>query len=87
VKNPTWIYKSADEIAANLGKGWTRGHYGVTGTGWKFTRDDMVVFCHEGGRHKGVYYGFSSGVTGKVKIVGSEYVPLPGDKAKIIRVE
>jgi hypothetical protein len=30
------------------------------------------------------YYGISSGLTGKVKVVGPGYVPLPGDKAKII---
>ena len=27
------------------------------------------MFYHEGGRHVGSYYGYSSGTTGKVKIV------------------
>ncbi len=86
VKNPGALYgKSADEVAAILGEGWTKGKYGVTGTGWKFTKGDKVVFYHEGGRHVGPYYGYSSGTTGKVKIVGPGYKPLPGDKAKIIQ--
>jgi hypothetical protein len=59
--------KSADEVAAILGEGWTKAKYGVTGTG-KFTKDDKVVFYHDGGRHAGPHYGFSSGATGKVKI-------------------
>lgn len=85
VKNPTSLYgKTADEVANMLGEGWTKGNYGVTGTGWKFTKGDKIVFYHEGGRHDGPYYGFSSGVTGKVKIVGPGYKPLPGDKARII---
>ncbi len=75
---------SADEVAAVLGEGWTQSNYGVTGTGWKFTKGDKIIFFHQGGRHGGTYYGFSSGTTGKVKIVGAGYRPLPGDKAKII---
>ena len=88
VNNPAVLFgKSADEIAAILGDGWTKGKYGVTGTGWKFTKDDKVVFYHEGGRHVGRYWGFSSGTTGKVKVVGKDYKPRPGDKARIIRIE
>lgn len=34
--------------------------------------------------HGGSYIGFSSGSTGKVKVVGPNYKPLPGDKAIII---
>ena len=45
-----------------------------------------MIFYHEGGRHVGRYYGYSSGITGKVKIVGPGYKPLPGDKAKIIKM-
>lgn len=87
VQNPTALYgKSAEEVAAILGEGWKRAGYGRTGTGWKFVKDDKVVFYHEGGRHVGPYYGFSSGTTGKVKIVGPGYKPLPGDKATIIDV-
>ena len=88
VANPKSLYgKSADEVAEILAEGWTRGHYGRTGTGWKFTKGDKVVFYHEGGRHVGPYYGYSSGVTGKVKITGPGYKPLPGDKATIIPFE
>lgn len=86
--NPKSLYgKSADEVAEILGDGWNQGHYGVTGTGWKFTKGDKIVFYHEGGRHIGPYYGYSSGATGKVKITGPGYKPLPGDKATIIPVE
>jgi RHS repeat-associated protein len=85
VNNPAGLVgKSADDVAAILGPGWTKGNYGVTGTGWKFTRGDKTVFYHVGGRHVGPYYGFSSGVTGRVKIVGPGYKPLAGDKATII---
>jgi RHS repeat-associated protein len=88
VNNPqeNLVGKSADEVAKILGPGWQRGNYGKTGTGWKFTNGDKVVFYHEGGRHKGAYWGYSSGQTGKVKFVGKDYVPLPGDKAKIISI-
>jgi hypothetical protein len=85
VQNPTSLWgKSADEVAAILGAGWTRGDYGKTGTGSKFTKGDMIVFYHEGGRHRGRYYGFRSGTIPKTKIVGSDYHPLPGDKSTII---
>lgn len=43
-----------------------------------------MVFYHEGGRHVGSYYGFSSATFGKIKIVGSDYKHLKGDKASII---
>lgn len=79
--------KSANEVAKILGEGWTRGNYGKTGTGWKFTKGDKIVFYHEGGRHVGPYYGYSSAMTGRVKIVGPGYEPLPGDKAIIISGE
>jgi RHS repeat-associated protein len=85
VANPKALLgKTADGVAQILGEGWTKGHYGKTGTGWKFTKGDKAVFYHEGGRHVGSYYGYSSGATGKVKIVGPGYKPLPGDKATII---
>ena len=85
LQNPERLYGSTQkEIADILGDGWTAGNYGVTGTGWKFTNGDGMVFYHSGGRHDGAYYGFSTGATGKVKIVGEGYVPLPGDKATVI---
>jgi hypothetical protein len=87
VKNPTALFgKTADEVAAILGEGWTKGSYGKTGSGWAFRKGDKIVFYHEGGRHVGPYYGFSSGPTGKVKIVGPGYKPFPGNKAIIIVV-
>lgn len=39
----------------------------------------------ERGIHKGSYYGFSSGDTGKVKIVGKDYIDFSKDKATIIK--
>ena len=50
-------------------------------------KDDKIVFYHEGVRHVGPYYGYSSGATGKVKIIGDGYMPLPGDKATITKKE
>jgi len=44
-------------------------------------------FFHEGGKHKDIYYCYSSAKTGKVKIVGPGYVPLHGDKATIINLK
>lgn len=86
VNNPKTIWgKSAEEVQSILGEGWTMGKYGKTGTGWKFTKDDKSVFFHQGGRHEGDYYGFSSGTTGKVKVVDpNTYKPIEGDKAQII---
>ncbi|WP_379142990.1 RHS repeat domain-containing protein [Paenibacillus sp. sgz500992] len=87
LNNPKALWgKSADEVGKALGNGWTRGTYGSAGTGWKFTSGDKSVFYHPGGGiHGGSYVGFSSGQTGKVKVVGSDYKPLPGDKAIIIQ--
>ncbi len=85
LQNPERLYGSTQEEIANiLGDGWTAGNYGITGEGWKFTSGDRMVFYHSGGRHGGVYYGFSTSLTGKVKIVGENYIPLPGDKATVI---
>ncbi|WP_396442383.1 hypothetical protein [Listeria monocytogenes] len=45
-----------------------------------------MVFYHPGeGIRKGSYYGFSSGDTGKVKIVGKDYIDFSKDKATIIK--
>jgi len=78
--------KSADEVGRTLGYGWTKGTYGSAGIGWKFTNGDKSVFYHPGGGgHEGSYIGFSSGQTGKVKVVGPDYKPLPGDKATVIQ--
>lgn len=89
VKNPQSLYgKSKADVSKILGDGWTEGAYGSSKTGWKFTKGDQSIFYHPGGgRHGGSYYGYSSGATGKIKIVGPDYVPLPGDKATIINVK
>ena len=85
VRNPKLLWgKSQQEMEQILGKGWTGGKYGNTGEGWKFTKGDKSVFYHNGGRHQGPYYGFSSGKTGKVKVVGKGYVPSSDDKSTII---
>ncbi|MBC1647985.1 hypothetical protein HB935_11920 [Listeria welshimeri] len=70
-----------------LGEGWTEASYGSAGAGWKFTNDgDGMVFYHPGdGIHGGSYYGFSTGDTGKVKIVGEDYIDFSNDKATIIK--
>jgi len=90
VANPKALWgKSADEVGSMLGEGWTKGAYGSSKTGWKFTRatDGQSIFYHPGGgRHGGSYYGFSSGTLGKTKIVGPDYIPLKGDKATIINI-
>ncbi|MGJ1426516.1 RHS repeat domain-containing protein, partial [Sphingobacterium spiritivorum] len=85
VENPKALWgKTAGEIEKILGSGWQKGTYGSKKTGWKFTKGDKIVFFHPGeGRHKGKYWGFSSAITGKNKVVGNNYLPLPGDKAKI----
>jgi hypothetical protein len=89
VKNPQSLYgKSKADVSKILGDGWTEGTYGSSKTGWKFTKGDQSIFYHPGGgRHGGSYYGYSSGATGKIKIVGPDYAPLPGDKATIINVK
>ena len=76
------------EISGILGQGWTAGTYGSAGTGWKLTNGDLSVFYHPGnGIHGGSYYGFSSGLTGKTKLVGSDYIYFLDDAAKIIFLE
>lgn len=88
VANPKTLYgRTADEVQVILGKGWSPRPYGKTGTGWAFENGDKLVFYNEGGIHKSSYWGFSSGITGRVKIVGKGYKYLPGDRAKIITVE
>ncbi|KAF6578496.1 hypothetical protein MHB46_22425 [Paenibacillus sp. FSL H7-0703] len=56
------------------------------GTGRKFTNGDKSVFYHpEAGMHEGSDIGLSSGQTGKVKVRGSDYKPLPGGKATLFK--
>ncbi len=83
------VGRSADEVESMLGTGWTRGTYGRTSeAGWKFTNGDKSVFYSgSGGRHKSHYWGYSSGSTGKVKYVPSEYKPVPSDKATIVKID
>lgn len=88
VANPERLYGSTKkEISRMLGEGWKEGTYGSTGKGWKFTNEgDGMVFYHPGeGIHGGSYYGFSTGDTGKVKIVGENYIDFSSDKATIIK--
>ncbi|WP_323740711.1 T7SS effector LXG polymorphic toxin [Listeria welshimeri] len=88
IANPKRLYGSTkNEIKSILGEGWTEASYGSAGTGWKFTNDgDGMVFYHPGdGIHGGSYYGFSTGDTGKVKIVGEDYIDFSNDKATIIK--
>lgn len=88
ISSPKRLYGSTkNEIKSILGEGWTEATYGSAGNGWKFTNDgDGMVFYHPGdGIHGGSYYGFSTGDTGKVKIVGEDYIDFSNDKATIIK--
>jgi len=87
-QNPAQLHGATkQEVGGLLGNGWTSGTYGSNGTGWKFTSGDNMVFHHPGGGvHAGAYSGFSSAVHGKVKVVGPDYVPIPGDKSTIINI-
>ncbi|MGX7264553.1 hypothetical protein [Enterococcus crotali] len=88
ISNPERLYGSTkNEIKSILGEGWTEASYGSAGTGWKFTNDgDGMVFYHPGdGIHGGSYYGFSTGDTDKVKIVGEDYIDFSNDKATFIK--
>ena len=92
IENPQTLYGlTQSETAKILGQGWTASSYGKSGTGWKFINDaspDLMVFYHNAdGVHGGAYYGFSSGLTGTVKLVGNDYIPLTGDKATIIQMK
>ena len=86
VNNPSSLYGVTQvEMAKSLGDGWSLGTYGSSGLGWKFTKGDLSVFYHPGqGVHVGPYYGFSSGLTGKTKVVSTAYVPTLDDTANII---
>ena len=88
--NPERLYGSTqNEIRSILGEGWTEGVYGSNGQGWKFTSPDGSVFYHAGGGiHGGSYYGFSTGPTGKVKIIkpSDNYIPTLDDGATVIQI-
>jgi hypothetical protein len=87
VANPKSLWgKSPTEVENILGEGWTKGVYGSNGQGWKFIKGDKSVFYNaSSSAHGGAeYYGFSSEVLGKNKIVDpATYLPRAGDKAKI----
>ncbi|MBC1379908.1 hypothetical protein HB840_15455 [Listeria innocua] len=74
-----------------LGEGWKEETYGRNGLGWKYTNEgDGMVFYHAGGGvHKSSYYGYSTGPTGKVKIIKSSYgyIPTLDDTGKIITID
>lgn len=87
VKNPEVLFGSTQtEIAQLLGDGWTAGTYGTNGLGWSFSKGDLQVYYHPGGGiHGGQYYGFKSGLTGKVKLIWDlNYIPTFDDKAIIV---
>lgn len=87
--NPRALHgRTSDEVGEVLGEGWSLGKYGSDGKGWKYTKGDESVFYHPGGgKHKGEYWGYSSGKLGKNKIVGQDYVPTAADKATIHKAE
>ncbi len=88
VENPKSLWgQSSEDVAQTLGDGWTKGSYGSKSTGWKFTNGDKMVAYHPGGgRHVGSYYKLSSSITGKIKVVGTDYVHFIGDKAIIFNI-
>lgn len=90
--NPERLYGSTKkEVRQMLGEGWREDSYGRNGLGWKFTNEgDGMVFYHAGGGvHKSSYYGYSTGPTGKVKIIKSSdgYIPTLDDTGKIITID
>lgn len=91
IQYPERLYgATASEVKSMLGEGWTEGTYGSNGKGWKFTSSDGSVFYHAGGGvHGGSYYGFSTGPTGKVKIIKSidNYIPTVVDGATVIQID
>lgn len=92
IVSPERLYGSTKkEIQSILGSGWIEDTYGSAGKGWKFiNKGDGMVFYHSGeGIHVGAYYGFSSGKTGKVKVIRADdnYVPTPNDGATLVIIE
>ncbi|MBC2131108.1 LXG domain-containing protein [Listeria innocua] len=90
--NPERLYGSTKkEVRQMLGEGWKEETYGRNGLGWKYTNEgDGMVFYHAGGGvHKSSYYGYSTGPTGKVKIIKSSdgYIPTLDDTGKIITID
>ena len=88
VETPQSIYgKTSSDISNMLGDSWKQGTYGSKGHGWKFNNGDKMIAYHPGGgRHVGSYYVLSSGPTGRIKIVGPDYIESIDDKATIIWV-
>ena len=86
IQNPTSVVgKTESDIAEILGEGWTNGKYGSAKQGWKFNNGDKMVAYHPGnGRHRGSYYVLTSSQTGRIKIVGPDYLASPNDRATII---
>ena len=85
--NPKELWgKTKKEVKDILGKDWSEGKYGSSGTGWKFIKGDKSIFYNpSSSAHGGAeYWGFSSGKLGKNKIVNpSSYKHRVGDGAKI----
>ena len=83
---PQILYgKSKADVSKILGDGWTEKPYGSNQTGWEFFKGNQRIYYHPGGGiHGGSYWGYSSGITGKIKIVSPEYIPFSGEKSTII---
>ena len=87
IDNPQRLWGcTPSEIQAILGDGWSFKTYGSNGQGWEFYSSKGSIFYHTGGglHGDGTYYGFSTGPTGRVKIVDDQYIPTLNDKATII---
>lgn len=92
IANPERLYGSTkNEVKSVLGSGWIEDTYGSAGNGWKFiNKGDGMIFYHPGeGIHVGSYYGFSSGTTGRVKVIrpSDNYVPTLDDGATLVIIE
>ena len=91
VNNPKAIWgKSAADVQKILGKDWTQEPLN-SGVGWKFTskKDGGFISYTTGNSHhpNSEYYKINSGKSGKMKVVGSGYVPTSNDKSTVIKAQ
>jgi hypothetical protein len=94
--NPKEIFgKTADEVEAILGKGWSREPYNGSSTATKFTKNGepgtSVIVNYGGGIHSKevqaspVYYKITSGKSGRIKIIDkNNYIRDPKERRTII---
>ncbi len=87
--DPALIWgRSLAEVLAKLGSHF-RSSPLRDGEGWKLIHEDQFVSYSSGSsRHGRVpYYKISSGVVGKIKVVGPGYLPSANDNATLVYAE